>query len=198
MRQLRGIAMENATEMLGFATTIRLTKSDKSALGLLAKKRGASQSKLLRLAVAAFIKRAEEEALEPRLQTLEKAAARTARRVEDVYTLVKAVEKADLNIRATEQQKLSDRMAHNYEGVAEAVSANSAVVSALVEEMSVVREGIRDTQTRLNNQAALLVAIIHGSADKGVRASFLALQRALHDGSGSLEGFLTDAMRRGA
>ena len=178
--------------------TVRIPRELRTRLTSVAEKSGKSATNLVVTAVTTAIESAEEQPLESRLVALEKATSRAGRRVEDLFAVVRSIETDEIERRRQERKGFTDTMAENYTAVAEAIAANTAVIEALFGEVRANREATEKLNQRLDAQATMLVALIHGATEKGVRASYLAIQRSVTSGEKKLEEFQIEAMRRGA
>jgi len=177
--------------------TVRIPKELRTRLTSVAEKRGKSATNMVVAAVTTAIESAEEQPLESRLVILEKATTKNGRRLEDLFAVVRSIEDDEKERRRQERKGFTDTMAENYTSVAEAIAANTAVVEALFGEVRANREAAEKLNQRLDAQATMLVALIHGATEKGVRASYHTIQRSVTNGEKKLEEFQIEAMKRG-
>lgn len=177
--------------------TVRIPRELRTRLTSVAEKAGKSATNLVVAAVTTAIECAEEQPLESRLVTLERATSKGGRRLEDLFALVRSIETDEIERRRNERKGFTDTMAGNYTAVAEAIRANTIVIEALFVEVRANREATEELNRRTEYQNWMLVALIHGIADKSVRTSYLTIANAIQKGEKKLEEFQIDAMKRG-
>lgn len=179
------------------AFQVRIPTELRSRIAAVAKKAGKTSTELVLAAVTNVVESADEERLESRFEALGKATSRIARRIEDLMAVVKSIEDDEVERRRSERKVFTEAMGDHYRAVAEAIAENSAAIGALVDEVRSNREAMEKVNNRLDGQALMIVAIIHGTPDKAIRKAYLDIYTAVTKDGKKLTDFQRDAMTRG-
>ena len=158
----------------------------RNAITELAAKDGLSSSALARRILSDYVSNAGENAFAGRLETIELAVTKVAKRVDGVVGILRSIEMDEVERRAQERKAFQSANEDNLRTIGEVVATNSAAIQALAARIEgfedLMKPAVEQLQNRLALQGKLVGAILLGTSDRSIRQAYREIETGTSGG----------------
>lgn len=151
----------------------------------LASQRGKNLSSLVRDALAKVVELGVEDALQSRLDGMEKGTHKLLKRVEAAIAIIKSVEDDETQRRRVHEAAIREHLAALGAQIGEVVAANTAILQVLVDAHSAHEEestkALKGLLQRSTDANKMLLSLLH-AANPVARERWRAVESGMRDG----------------